>query len=112
MKLNVKAALLSAFVLPGLGQLASGRRVKGGVLLFLANAFLLAAVFLLLQRMGPILVEAKLTGKVDAVAVAGKLAAAAPFAKVLLACFAGLWCFAVIDALLDRGAGRDGEKEE
>lgn len=111
MKLNMKAALLSAFVLPGLGQIASGRRVKGGVLLFLANCFLLAALFLLLQKIGPILVEAQLTGSVDAAAIAGKLAAGAPFAKVLLACFGGLWCFAVIDALMDRGAGRnDGEK--
>lgn len=107
MKLNFKAALLSAFVLPGLGQFASGRRVRGGILLVLANIFLLAAVFLLLREMGPILVEAKFTGKVDAAAIAAKVSGGAPAAKTLLACFAGLWCFAVVDALMDRGPRRD-----
>lgn len=112
MKLNIKAALLSAFVLPGLGQLASGRRVRGGILLFLANIFLLATLFLLLQKLGPVLVEARLAGAVDPAAVAAKLAAGAPAARVLLACFAGLWCFGVVDALFDRGAPRNRDDRE
>ncbi|WP_298270194.1 hypothetical protein [Geobacter sp.] len=107
MKLNIKAALLSGLVLPGLGQFASGRRVRGGILLVLANIFLLAAVFLLLREMGPVFVEAKLTGKVDAAAIAAKVSRGAPAARALLACFAGLWCFAVVDALFDRGPRRD-----
>ncbi len=102
MKLNVKAALLSAFVLPGLGQVVKGERVKGGILIALANIFLLGAFFLILKGMGPVLLEAQLAGSVDANAIAQKLAAGAPAARVLLACFAALWCFAVVDALVDR----------
>lgn len=102
MKLNVKAALLSAFVLPGLGQVVKGERVKGGILIALSNIFLLGAFFLILKGMGPVLLEAQLAGSVDANAVARKLAAGAPAARVLLACFAALWCFAVVDALVDR----------
>ncbi|RNC72255.1 MAG: hypothetical protein ED859_02660 [Desulfuromonadales bacterium] len=103
MKLNVKAALLSAFVLPGLGQVVRGERVKGGILLVLSNLFVLAALFLVLKGMGPVLVEAKLNGTVDAINLSQKLAAGAPAAKTLLACFAALWCYAVIDALFGRG---------
>ncbi|WP_306536553.1 hypothetical protein [Geobacter sp.] len=102
MKLNVKAALLSAFVLPGLGQVVKGERVKGGILIALSNIFLLGAFFLILKGMGPVLLEAQLAGSVDANAVARKLAAGAPAARVLLACFAALWCFAVVDALVER----------
>lgn len=103
MKINVKAALLSAFVLPGLGQIVSGRRVKGAVIIVLANVFLLAAFVVLLRGMGPVLLEARLTGQVDAVGIANKLEAGAPAARGLLAVFAGLWFYAVIDALLGRG---------
>ena len=102
MKLNVKAALLSAFVLPGLGQVVRGERVKGGILIALANIFLLGAFVLVLKGMGPVLLEAQLAGRVDPNAVSSKLAAGAPAARVLLACFAALWCFAVVDALVDR----------
>lgn len=102
MKLNVKAALLSAFVLPGLGQVVKGERVKGGIFIALSNIFLLGAFFLILKGMGPVLLEAQLAGSVDANAVAQKLAAGAPAARVFLACFAALWCFAVVDALVDR----------
>ncbi len=105
MKLDVKAALLSAFVLPGLGQVVRGERVKGGILIALANIFLLGAFFLVLKGMGPVLLEAQLAGSVDPNAVTRKLAAGAPAARILLACFAALWCFAVVDALVGRRKG-------
>lgn len=105
MKLNVKAALLSAFVLPGLGQVMRGERVKGGILIALANIFLLGAFFLVLKGMGPVLLEAQLAGSVDPDDITRKLAAGAPAARILLVCFAALWCFAVVDALVDRRKG-------
>lgn len=107
MKLNIKAALLSAFVLPGIGQLRNGRRMKGGILLLLSNVFLLVAIFVVLRGVGPVLVKAKITGTVDADAVAERMASGGPVAVALLAFFAALWCYAVIDALLDRGGDKD-----
>ena len=62
MKLHVKAALLSAFVLPGLGQLYKGAKVKGGIIMAVVNLFLLVALFLVLQGMGEFLVTARFSG--------------------------------------------------
>ncbi len=52
MKKNIKALLLSALILPGLGQLYKGDKVKGGIMIALVNIFLLAALFLVMQGMG------------------------------------------------------------
>ena len=62
MKMHIKAALLSAFVLPGLGQLYKGARIKGGIIIAVVNVFLLVALFLVLQGMGEFLVTANLSG--------------------------------------------------
>ncbi|ANA39242.1 MULTISPECIES: hypothetical protein [Geobacter] len=109
MKLNIKAALLSAFVLPGLGQLKNGRRAKGGILLLLSNVFLIGAVFVVLRGLGPVLVKAKITGVVDAGAVTEAMASGGAVAMGLLAFFAAVWCYAVVDALFDRGDDTDAD---
>lgn len=106
MKVNFKAALLSAFVLPGLGQLYKGNRLKGSILVVLVNIFLLLALFLVLQGIGPLIVAAKLSGTVDPARIAGQLQLRTPFAKWLLAAFSGLWLYAVIDAAAGK-AGAD-----
>lgn len=41
MKENIKAAILSALVLPGLGQILSGRRLKGWILAVLSILMLI-----------------------------------------------------------------------
>jgi len=46
MKENVKAMLLSALVLPGVGQIYRGRVVKGGILIALVSLVLLIFVVL------------------------------------------------------------------
>jgi len=45
MKRPLIALALSAFVLPGLGQLYLGRKIKGGILLVAVNLLLLASFF-------------------------------------------------------------------
>ncbi|MSM39785.1 MAG: hypothetical protein GJT30_09235 [Geobacter sp.] len=97
MRINLKAALLSAFILPGLGQLYKGDKLKGAILIALVNIFLLATLFLLLQAAGPILAS-QIGGPPDASAVLAELKSRSPAARWLLSAFFGLWIFGVVDA--------------
>jgi len=96
-RINLKAALLSAFVLPGLGQLYKGDKLKGAILIALVNVFLLATLFLLLRAAGPILAS-QIGGPPDAAAVLAELKSRSPAARWLLSAFFGLWIFGVVDA--------------
>jgi TM2 domain-containing membrane protein YozV len=108
MKVNLKAALLSAFVLPGLGQLYKGNRLKGSVLLILANIFLLLALFLVLRGIGPLISAAMLSGADDPYRIANQIQQLrTPFVKWLLTIFSAIWLYAVIDAAIG-GKGKAG----
>lgn len=98
MRIHMKAALLSAFILPGLGQLQKGDRIKGGVIILLVNLFLLAALFILMGQLGPVILSAKFSGTMDAAKVLEQIHGKASGAKWLLAGFLGLWLYAFIDA--------------
>ena len=102
MKIHLKAALLSAFVLPGLGQLYKGDRVKGVILIVLVNIFLLLALVLVLREMAPLILSAKMSGEYDASKVLEHLQTAGPTARFLLAAFCGLWLYGLIDAALGK----------
>jgi hypothetical protein len=99
-KVAIKAFLLSAFILPGLGQLYKGDRSKGGIILILVNIFLLIALFTILRSLGPILLATH-RGDVSQMArVLETLRHSSPGARWLLGGFACLWLYAVIDAAL------------
>ena len=100
MQLNIKAALLSAFVLPGLGQLYKGDRRKGIILVILVNFFLLAALWLVLQGVGQLVLATGSRSGIDAGSVMEQLGQHSPMARLLLASFFGLWLYAVVDAAL------------
>lgn len=100
MQINLKAALLSALVLPGLGQLYKGCKLKGGVLIFLVNLFIIAALVVALQGVGEIVVSSRTAGAPQMHTVLENLRNENPGARWLLAGFLGLWLYGVIDALL------------
>ncbi|WP_243375028.1 hypothetical protein [Geotalea sp. SG265] len=102
MRTNMKAVLLSGLVLPGLGQLYKGCRVKGIVMIALVNVFLLGAVFFALQGVGKIVLAAKVPGSPDMGQVLDMMRNETPAARWLLAAFFGLWLYGVADALLGR----------
>lgn len=107
MKTELKAALLSAFVLPGIGQIYKGAKIKGGLIIALVNVFLLTALFLVMRGMGTFLVTARVSGMGAAEKVLDTLGERGPAVKVLLAAFFVLWVYSVTDALLkDEGNGR------
>lgn len=103
MNQNIKAAFLSAFLLPGLGQLAKGDRLKGGIFIVLVNIFLLAALFLLLRGMGPVLLAAKTGGSADIVRTIETIRQNSPGARWVLWGFGVVWLAGVLDAALSKG---------
>lgn len=102
MKINIKAMLLSAFVLPGIGQLYKGEKVKGAVFLVIVNIFLLAALFLVMKKMGSFLVTARVSGPEEALKLLDTITRTSPEIGWLLTGFALLWGVAVVDALIVR----------
>lgn len=109
MKIHYKAGLLSAFVLPGLGQIYKGARIKGGIMIGLVNIFLLAALFLVMKGMGTFLVTARLSGMDAAEKALDQLKEKGPEGKILLAAFFTLWAYSVADALFNQEAKPDRE---
>ncbi|HEY5976057.1 MAG TPA: hypothetical protein VIU41_15090 [Geobacteraceae bacterium] len=98
MQVHLKAALLSAFVLPGLGQIVKGDRVKGGILIVLVNGFLLTSLFMVLRGLGPLLLSARFEGPETVASAITQLQQQTPGARWLLAGFVLLWVYGIIDA--------------
>lgn len=99
---NIKALLLSAFLLPGMGQLYKGEKVKGAIFLVLVNIFLLASIFIVLKKMGAFLLTARISGKEEALVLLERITASSPEIGWLLAGFAFLWGASVIDAAMSK----------
>ncbi len=107
MKKNIKAALLSALVLPGLGQLYKGCKLKGVILIALVNLFLLIAVAYVLKGIGRVIVAGGATGKPDIVQALTDLQRDTPEPRWLLAAFFIIWAYGTADALLDKRMDAD-----
>lgn len=100
---KIKCIALSALVLPGLGQLYRGSRVKGGVMLLLDNIFLLGGLFVGLRSAGKFMVAGREGLAPEQVLAA--IQADAPYVKWLLGGFMILWAYGVVDALFYKGEG-------
>lgn len=99
MKRKWTALLLTAFVLPGLGQLYLGRKVKGIILLLLVNLLMLLALFVLLKGLSPVIAARIVSGSVGASEVLAGLQGVSGFGRALLAAFGVVWGYSVIDIL-------------
>jgi TM2 domain-containing membrane protein YozV len=97
-RINIKALLLSAFVLPGIGQLYKGEKIKGAIFLVLVNIFLLASLFIVLQKMGSFLATARIAGPQEALNLLDTITKSSPEIGWLLSGFTLLWGIAVVDA--------------
>ena len=101
MNKKIKCVLLSALVLPGLGQLVNGRRLKGGIMIVLDNLFILAALFIALRSAGKLMLAGKV-GPLDTQQVLAAVQTDAPYARWVLGGFMLLWVYGIIDAALDK----------
>jgi TM2 domain-containing membrane protein YozV len=98
---KISALLLSALVMPGLGQLYLGRKMIGGVLIVLVNLILILALFVLLRGLSP-LIASKIAGgaiSITPAEVMNALDGASGFGKAVLAAFFLVWAFSVADIL-------------
>jgi len=99
MKRPLIALALSAFVLPGLGQLYLGRKIKGGILL-VAVTFLLLATFSLLLKLSAPLIDAQLSGTpLTPTLILAQIQTNTYWYKLLLAAFLGIWGYGVLDLI-------------
>jgi TM2 domain-containing membrane protein YozV len=99
MKRKWIALLLTALVLPGLGQLYLGRKVRGIILLLLVNLLMLLALFVLLKGLSPVIAAKVVSGKVGANEVLAGLQGVSGFGRALLAAFGVVWGYSVIDII-------------
>ncbi|HEX9078821.1 MAG TPA: hypothetical protein VF795_04465 [Desulfuromonadaceae bacterium] len=97
------ALLLSALVLPGLGQIYLGRKVKGIAIILSINLLMLLALFVLLKGLSPVIAAKIASGTIigpDEVLAA--LQGVSGFGRALLAAFAVVWGYAVVDIIRTR----------
>lgn len=101
MNKKLTALLLSALVLPGLGQLYLGRKMVGGIILVLVNLLLILALFVLLRGLSPLIASRIAGGAVSITPseVMTALDGATGFGKGVLAAFFVVWVFSVADIL-------------
>jgi len=105
MNKNVKAALLSAFILPGVGQIYLGRRVKGGVLILMVTVLLLIFIVLVLIGMQDLFQAYSVSGGADIAVFEGRLRRWAPAALTLGVALFLVWGYGIVDAFRGNGEG-------
>lgn len=101
MKRKLTALLLSAFVLPGLGQLYLGHKVVGGIIIVLVNLVLLLGLFVLLRGLSPVIANQIAGGAISITPseVMTSLDGASAFGKAVLGSFVLLWVYSVVDVI-------------
>ena len=93
------ALLLSTLVLPGLGQLYLGCKATGIAIIMLVNLLLLLALFVLMKGLAPVIAAQAVSGATSAQEIYAALHGVAGFGKALLAGFALLWVFSIVNVL-------------
>jgi len=98
---KLTALLLSALVLPGLGQLYLGRKAVGGIILVIVNLILLLALFVLLKGLSPVIASQIAGGAVviSPAEVMKALDGVSGFGKAVLTAFFIVWAVSVVDIL-------------
>ncbi|MDD2853745.1 MAG: hypothetical protein PHY09_17805 [Desulfuromonadaceae bacterium] len=101
MNKKVTALLLSALVLPGLGQLYLGRKTVGGIIIVLVNLILLLSLFVLLRGLSPLLASHLAGGTIGITPaeVMNALEGSSVFGKAVLAAFFIIWAYSVADII-------------
>jgi len=94
-----KALLMTALILPGLGQLYLGRKLTGIVLITLVNLLLLLALGVLLKGVAPVIAAQISSGSITPADILAGLESVADYGRALLIALALLWSFAIVDIL-------------
>ena len=101
MNRKLTALLLSALVLPGLGQLYLGRKAVGGIIIVIVNLILLLALFVVLKGLSPVIASQIAAGAItiSPAEVTKALDGVSGFGKAVLGAFLLIWGFSVVDII-------------
>ena len=99
MNRKVRALLLNAFVLPGLGQIYLGRKVAGIALILLVNLLLVLALFVVLKGASPLIAEQMTAGSLKSGDIISALDSVAVYGRALLAAIVLVWAYALVDII-------------
>lgn len=102
MKDTVKAALLSALVLPGVGQLYRGKLLKGGLMVVVVTILIIATLIYAAFAVQGVFHALNTPAQVPVDPSAAMLGRLKPGLRWIGAAFICLWIYGVADALLDR----------
>jgi hypothetical protein len=102
---KIKAILLNALVLPGLGQLYLGKKVKGMALIMIINLLLLLGLFVGLKAASPLIAARVASVNANSAEVASALDSVAGFGRGILVFFLLVWGYALIDIFRSRERG-------
>jgi hypothetical protein len=105
MKKKFIAALLSAIVFPGLGQIYQGNKLKGGILLILVNILLLITLGLILRGLNRIDIPPTIPDYATSARIAEQLIAGTPAIPWSIGILFCIWLYGVLDALLCNSNG-------
>ncbi len=107
MKKNIKAALLSAFVFPGLGQIYQGNKMKGLCMIVAVNFLFLLALLIVLHALLSTGLASGLSQTGTQVTMVTRVLSESPTVKLLFGLLFCLWLYGIFDALLGRGKNPD-----
>lgn len=93
----IKAILLTAFVLPGLGQISLGHKVRGILLIMVTTLLTLPALFLLMKGVSVIMAFKMSGAEVGLEQLQSALGAYAWPAKIVIGSFIFIWVFSIAD---------------
>jgi TM2 domain-containing membrane protein YozV len=95
----IKAILLTAFVLPGLGQISLGHKVRGILLIMVTTLLTLPALFLLMKGVSVIMAFKMSGAEIGVEELQTALGAYAWPAKIVIGSFIFIWVFSVVDVV-------------
>ena len=111
MKRKFIAVILSALVVPGLGQLYLGRRIRAVILIMGVNIFLLVTVVLLMQTVVPTMKAMMDSGVISREpllqAISGSIAI-----RWLAVVFVALWGYACADIFFGAPGDRESDSPQ
>jgi hypothetical protein len=106
-KKNIKAALLSALVFPGIGQIYKGCKAKGFIIISAVNILFLITFALMLRDIYQLILSGDLTSTPDPVIMAKRIIRETPGLNWLMGTILCVWLYGIADALFGGSGNRN-----
>ena len=106
MKQSIKAALLSALILPGVGQISLGYKKRGWIIILLCGLFMFLLINIIIQQAQSIIEKMQNAGiAINVESVSRQTSELVTFSdnsslNILLILIILIWFFSVVDAYL------------